>query len=111
MYSAYLIEPDQKQPKWQRYNFVHGVYALVFGRDDMNYYAGMSDPAYIRANNGGPWNFAVKIERDPSYLFDAMRVGNIRFDGDQTTIIGRFVKKGRELYFRAEGVPYEFNSY
>lgn len=103
MYFAQLIEEFPKQTAWKTYNFVKGIYAIRIMRGSLRGGYTHEHPSYISCqDNKAPWNFDINLDRDASKLVNAMRINNVTFDDESCTIIGRFDKRGRELYFTPE---------
>ncbi|AHY25219.1 hypothetical protein AVV36_gp191 [Pectobacterium bacteriophage PM2] len=95
MFIPILIEADQKQPVWKIANFVKGIYALKID-PEIIYDSYKSD--YI-INKTAPFNFKLSFNASSKKWLTAMKAGNIYFDGNMATVIGRFRKTGSEIFF------------
>lgn len=105
-YYADLLKVDVKQKKWGHpcQNLVHGLYSIQFKTEDIYYFHAMGGAAscYLPGNTEGDFRFVLNMERDISKWLKAMENGNIKFDAPYTKMIGRFVKKGSQVFFELE---------
>ncbi|ENW7449893.1 hypothetical protein [Escherichia phage FL33] len=102
-YYPILLEKDAKQPKWQGPQFIKGVYQLVVPKDKIYSSSYCTESACSIFGNSSPyWNFDIKLDRNIDIWLKAMDIGNITFDENNYHIIGRFSKRGKELYFTPE---------
>lgn len=92
-YDVTQLNEDTAQKKWKNFPFKHGIHLLVFSYNGLSTYDG-STTVYNR--NG---NMPIEIERDYKKMFIGMSYGNVMVQGDVVSIIGRFEKRGGQLFF------------
>lgn len=104
MYQAILIKQDVKQPKWAgpAGNFVKGVYAINFELNNLRKSIFAKNPCTITGEFGEFSKFTTHMERGTKPWLQAMMLGNITFDEPRVTIIGRFEKRGVDVFFVPE---------
>ena len=92
-YDITQLSEDKVQKRWKRFPFKHGIHLLVFSYNGLSTY-NCSTTVYNR--NG---NIPIEIERDYKKMFIGMSHGNVTVKDDVVSIIGRFEKRGDQLFF------------
>jgi hypothetical protein len=91
-----LLEKDKVQKKWKNFPIDHGIYLLEFDVNEMQC-SYLGDANYICANSGPIKR--IDLPRNLAEIFVGASKGNIRFNQNLITIIGRFRKSGTSIFF------------
>lgn len=97
-YQIECLERDEIQKKWKGTQFVHGIQLLTFSLEKLHTWdAGLYD------HTGN--NFIRLHDRLKDWLA-AASCGNVIFDGDKVSVIGRLEKHGKRVIFIPLGYRY-----